>query len=303
VLLGLRILSFVVALQRSSSISVRLTMRCENCVTQLQILKDRISRVWKQHPLAEDNVHHDVITPIHHVVSELSAPTATPLPPSGPSLTGLPPELRLLIFGHLLPRNKVLRLVTHGTARPFYEVLAINKQIHAELRPLFYGRNRFVVTRKEFTHSNLCWTLLHMDTPADAPIRYMRSVSICIQTAPPYKSRLPMIADTSFVAIWLELFYLLRTVPLKLALYFAFWPEDLCDIEMDVSESFDTLVEQDFRGPGKAGWAILGEKGKVPQCQDIYGLRLGSTTDDDVGSHAAMVGKNHYALLVARDNQ
>lgn len=66
-----------------------------------------------------------------------------------PFLDMLPPELRLRIYDYLLVTDTTLKgVVARGTTRYGLEtkILRVNKQIYAEARNAFFGRNTFYVT-------------------------------------------------------------------------------------------------------------------------------------------------------------
>lgn len=80
--------------------------------------------------------------------------------PKAFTLMRLPPELRLKIYEHLLPEDRMFHLTagipeatwkTHSSTQGVFRsrfpaLLYVSRQVHREFQPLFYGSSTFVIT-------------------------------------------------------------------------------------------------------------------------------------------------------------
>lgn len=75
--------------------------------------------------------------------------------PASPSLSGLPAELRVRIFGYAVPADKLLTVKLHFQSKTrLYtgaSLLLVDKRTHKEALPLFYESNTFSISQEAFT--------------------------------------------------------------------------------------------------------------------------------------------------------
>ncbi|SMQ51406.1 unnamed protein product [Zymoseptoria tritici ST99CH_3D7] len=106
-----------------------------------------------------------------------SSPTSSSTTPSSPptraTLTGLPAELRLLIFSHAMSSSTVHIRPSTPSKPPttsIWSILHISPSLRAELLPLFFSAVTFHL-REDLTHSNLKTWLALLDPQLISSIR------------------------------------------------------------------------------------------------------------------------------------